>query len=122
MPSSPESGPSRILTLTCSTSRRASATALSGVASEQPNEIWIGWPATDAPRTVLCGLLPAGFPPAHLTSAYFAPENDSFSNSAKGPPHVVRMPILIGVALDAPAVPFADGRAHAATATASAAR
>src|ERR687885_2488863 len=117
MPSSPESGPSRMSTFTFSTRRRASATALSGVASEQPNEIWIGWPATDAPRTVLCGLLPAGFPPAHLTSAYFAPENDSFSNSAKGPPHVVRMPILIGVAADRPADDDVTGRAHAATAT-----
>src|SRR5919201_6001939 len=102
MPSSPDSGPSRMLTLTFSTRRRASATALSGVASEQPNEILIGCPATVAPVTWFCGPWPAALPPAHLTSAYFAPEYDSASNGANGPPHVVRMPILTGVAAAAP--------------------
>ena len=34
-----------------------------------------------------------------LTSAYLAPEKASFSNRANAPPHVVRTPILIALAL-----------------------
>src|SRR3954447_17337035 len=95
MPSSPERGPSSTSTLTLSTSRRASATALSGVASEQPKESRTGRPAIVAPVTWSCGFVPAAVPPAFLTSAYLAPEKASASKRAKGPPQVVRTPILM---------------------------
>src|SRR3954465_5182973 len=97
MPSSPDSGPSSTSTFWLSTRRRASATALSGVASEQPNWMLIGCPPALAPLTVSCGLPPADVPPPSLTSAYLAPEKASASNSANGPPQVVRMPTLMGL-------------------------
>src|SRR5919198_1225533 len=97
MPSSPESGPSRTSTPTCSTSRRASETALSGVASEHPKESLIGWPPTETPETPLSGDEPWSLPP-RSTSASLAPKKDSFSKTANGPPQVVRIPILIGFA------------------------
>src|SRR5919201_2056811 len=55
-----------------------------------------------APVTWSCGPVPAALPPAPCTSAYFAPENASASNSANGPPHVVSTPILIALPLPAP--------------------
>src|SRR5215211_1985115 len=79
-----------------STSRRASAVALSGVASEHPNSICIGRPATFAPLTPFCGPVPCALPPALRTSAYLAPDSDCASNTAKGPPQVVSTPTLIG--------------------------
>src|SRR5438270_13777363 len=99
MPSSPDSGPISTLTFWLSTSRRASATALSGVASEQPKERLTGRPAIVAPETPACGALPVALPPAPLISAYFAPENASASNRANGPPHVASTPILIALTL-----------------------
>src|SRR5919109_221978 len=96
MPSSPESGPSRMSTFSFSTRRRASAVALSGVASEQPKARRIGRPATSAPLTPSCGPVPCACPPAFWIRAYFAPEKDCSSNTANGPPQVVSMPILIG--------------------------
>src|SRR5918992_1363903 len=51
MPSLPESGPTRMSTFSCSTSRRASSTALSGVESEPPYTISIlmGSPVASPP-------------------------------------------------------------------------
>jgi len=63
IPSEPDSGPIRMSTLTCSTRRRASASATSGVASEHPNTVWIGWPPIVRPLTPLLGAFPAGLPP-----------------------------------------------------------
>src|SRR3954447_19822716 len=95
MPSSPESGPMRMSTFSFSTSRRASPTALSGVASEQPNFRATGLPATVAPVTWDWGAPPDDLPSAFLIRAYLAPENDSASKRANGPPQVVRTPIVI---------------------------
>src|SRR5690242_8708518 len=58
----------------------------------------IGFPATVAPDTWSCGLVPWVFAPASLTRAYLAPEKDSCSKVAKGPPQVVRTPILMAPA------------------------
>src|SRR5918997_696946 len=55
MPSLPESGPTRMSTPSCSTRRRASSTALSGVESEPPYTISIGCPAIVAPSTPSVG-------------------------------------------------------------------
>src|SRR5581483_11062219 len=99
MPSSPDRGPTRMFTLTLSTRRRASDTATSGVASEQPKYRLTGRPAIVAPDTPAWAPVPSDLPPASLTSAYLAPENASFSNSAKEPPQVARTPILIAFLL-----------------------
>src|SRR3978361_1077591 len=58
----------------------------------------IGLPPAVAPVTWSCGWVPLALPPASLTSAYLAPENDSASNVANGPPQVVRTPILMAPA------------------------
>src|SRR5947209_5837115 len=99
MPSSPDSGPTKMFTLTLSTRRRASATATSGVASEHPKYRLTGRPAIVAPDTPAWGPVPSDLPPACLTKAYLAPENASFSNRANEPPQVARTPILIALAL-----------------------
>src|SRR5689334_3540346 len=99
MPSSPDSGPTRMFTFTLSTRRRASETATSGVASEHPKYRLTGRPAIVAPDTPAWAPVPSDLPPASLTSAYLAPEKASFSNRANEPPHVARTPILIALAL-----------------------
>src|SRR4051795_13594077 len=48
-----------------------------------------------APVTWSWGLVPSALPPASLTRAYLAPDSDSASNVAKGPPQVVSTPILM---------------------------
>src|SRR5436305_15327662 len=58
----------------------------------------IGLPATVAPVTWSCGFSPWALPFPSLIRAYLAPENDSASNVANGPPQVVRTPILIAPA------------------------
>src|SRR3954452_25167720 len=58
----------------------------------------IGLPATVAPLTWSCGFLPEALGPASWMSAYWAPENDSPSNVANGPPQVVSTPILMAPA------------------------
>ena len=93
-----------------STSRRAEDTATSGVASEQPKLIEMGLPPAVALVTCASGACPCAVPPASCTSAYLAPEKDSFSNVANGPPHVVRIPILMAPAgAEALLTPVADG-------------
>src|SRR3954449_8321563 len=57
-----------------------------------------GLPPAEAPVTWSCGFWPEALAPASLISAYLAPENDSASNVANGPPHVVSTPILIAPA------------------------
>src|SRR4051794_27594270 len=48
-----------------------------------------------APVTWSCGFCPSALPPASLISAYLAPDSDSASKVANGPPQVVSTPILI---------------------------
>src|SRR3569623_2520295 len=55
----------------------------------------IGLPATVAPVTWSCGFVPSALPPASLSCAYFAPDSDSASKVANGPPQAVSTPILI---------------------------
>ena len=58
----------------------------------------IGLPPMVAPVTWSCGFCPSALPPASLMRAYFAPESDSASNVANGPPQVVSTPILMAPA------------------------
>src|SRR3954447_18335144 len=54
-----------------------------------------GLPPAVAPVTWSCGPVPSALPPASLIRAYLAPDSDSASKVANGPPQVVSTPILI---------------------------
>src|SRR5689334_18859169 len=58
----------------------------------------IGLPATVAPLIWSCGFWPWALAPASLIRAYFAPEKDSCSKVANGPPQVVSTPTLMASA------------------------
>src|SRR5215211_1896284 len=55
----------------------------------------MGVSPTVASVTWSCGSCPSALPPASLMSAYFAPDRDSASKVANGPPQVVSTPIWI---------------------------
>src|SRR5829696_4445173 len=94
MPSLPESGPTRMSTFSCSTSRRASSTALSGVASDPPYTISIGWPAMTALLTPSVGSPLTGVAPRSMSGS-IAPPHVWPSNGANGPSLLEKTPILI---------------------------
>src|SRR5262245_17264798 len=79
MPSEPDSGPTMMSTLSCSTSLRVALTATSGLASD------------DALMTSI--FLPATVPPRCLT-ARSAPRMPSWPPAANGPSRVASRPIL----------------------------
>src|SRR3954469_4707701 len=58
----------------------------------------IGLSGPVAPVAWSCGFWPGALAPASLMRAYLAPENDSASNVANGPPQVVSTPILMASA------------------------
>src|SRR5215211_5709702 len=94
MPSLPESGPTRMSTFSCSTSRRASPTALSGVASDPPYTISIGWPAMTALLTPSVGSPLTEVAPRSMSGS-IAPPHVWPSNGANGPSLLEKTPILI---------------------------
>src|SRR5829696_5959562 len=53
----------------------------------------MGVSPTVASVTWSCGSVPSALPPASLISAYLAPDSDSASKVANGPPQVVSTPI-----------------------------
>src|ERR1700712_2216523 len=81
MPSLPESGPMRISTLSCSTSRRAEARATSGLLSDEARKSSILMP----PISLL-----------NSSRAISRPRKPSLPSSARGPSSVASPPILIG--------------------------
>src|SRR5918996_1481172 len=106
MPSDPERGPTRMSTFSCSTSRRASSTALSGVESEPPYRISIGCPARTAFSTPSVGSPLTGVAP-RLISGSIAPPHVWPSNGAKAPSLFEKMPILMGSPVASPVSPVA---------------
>src|SRR5215211_1915723 len=103
MPSLPESGPTRMSTFSCSTSRLASSTALSGVESDPPYTISIGWPAMTAPSTPSVGSPLTAVAP-RLMSGSIAPPHVWPSKGAKAPSLFEKMPILIASPVPPPPV------------------
>ena len=81
MPSEPESGPTMMSTLSCSTSFRVALTATSGLASDEALMISIFLPATMPPRCF---------------TASSAPRMPSWPPAANGPSSVASRPILTG--------------------------
>ena len=79
MPSEPDSGPTMIWTLSCSTSLRVALTATSGLASDEALMISIFLPATMPPRSF---------------TASSAPRMPSCPPAANGPSSVASRPIL----------------------------
>src|SRR5215218_10803486 len=103
MPSLPESGPTRMSTFSCSTSRLASSTALSGVESDPPYTISMGWPAMTAPVTPSVGSPLTAVAP-RLMSGSIAPPQVWPSNGAKAPSLFEKIPILIASPVTPPPV------------------
>ncbi len=81
MPSPPDSGPTMMSTLSCSTSLRVAFTATSGLASLDALMISILRPATTPPRCF---------------TASSAPRMPSAPPAAKGPSNVASRPIFTG--------------------------
>src|SRR5215217_3269133 len=96
MPSSPESGPTRMSASSCSMRRRVSSIALSAVSSAQPYPtISIFLPPTVAPVTPSLGFLLAGLAPALSISAWLKPAAVGSKNEPKAPSQSERKPTLI---------------------------
>src|SRR5215207_9701972 len=96
MPSSPESGPTRMSASSCSTSRRVSSMALSAVSSAQPYPTTsMFFPATLAPVMPSLGFLPEGSAPALSISASLKPEAVGSKKEPKSPSQSDRNPTLI---------------------------
>src|SRR4030095_2438565 len=81
MPSEPDSGPTMMSTLSCSTSLRVAFTATSGLASDEALTISILRPATT---------------PLRWRTASSAPRIPSWPPAANGPSRVASRPILTG--------------------------
>jgi hypothetical protein len=82
MPSPPESGPTMMSTLSCSTSLRVALTATSGFASDEALTSSILRPATTPPRSLI---------------ASSAPRMPSAPPAANGPSSVASRPIFTGL-------------------------
>src|SRR5215218_6253599 len=96
MPSSPESGPTRMSASSCSIRRRVSSIALSAVSSAQPYPtISIFLPPTVAPVMPSLGFLLAGLAPALSISAWLKPEAVGSKNEPNAPSQSDRNPTLI---------------------------
>ena len=99
MPSEPDSGPTMMSTLSCSTSLRVAFTATSGLASDEALMISILRPATT---------------PLRCCTASSAPRMPSWPPAANGPSSVASRPILTGGAC-AIAAPLTMARTAATT-------